>query len=96
MNTFQRRCWEKVEAILREFAVQCAPPAPVTGKSEDYLVAKFQAAGSDVELYLYSNEAGLSLQGGRWIPFEAPDYRDQEALIEAVGARLRQILGRSG
>ena len=93
MNSFQKKCSQRCEQLLRQANVQFSKPIRVDGRRETYFIIQFSLnSGNVVELFIYANEAGAMIDGKEWTIFEAPDFDSEEALIAAYAEHVAGLL----
>lgn len=89
----QKLCWTRAEPILIAAGVQFIGPKTVHGKGESYDLVEFSLGERRLQLFMYSNEAGILVDEATWTPFEAPDYKSNDQLAEAFAKRLAAMTG---
>jgi len=91
MRPFQRHAKADLErladlhGIRLDFEVVECKPDPSLGHEEGdvYLRTQFERAARHYDVYLYTDEASLSVEG-EWLMFEVPDYQNDENRLRAT------------
>lgn len=93
MTAFQDRALEHVREIaVASGASEVEPFGPCQGDHETFVRGVLEHEARRVTVYLYPDEVGLSSGKNHWRIFEKPDYRSEEALLDAFSAALRREL----
>lgn len=90
---FQTRCCVAVETLLAAHGMS-APFELIHGNQENYLVAKSNAEGHQLEIFIYEDEAGY-FKDRKWRPYEAVDFASEGQLTAKLVSDLDQLLGSS-
>lgn len=91
MTPFQTRCQVAVSACLAARGQGAA--FTVQGETEDYLKATVVGRDGPVEVFIYSDEAGLMSAGGEWEICEKWDFDGEDALLGAFLELLERKIG---
>ncbi|MBB3226225.1 hypothetical protein FHW69_000815 [Luteibacter sp. Sphag1AF] len=92
MTSFSERC---IAALAKEMALRRLQPIQfelVRGKHEVYEYAKVVQRDLLVELYVYTDEAGCTLNERDWKIFEKWDFSDDNDLIRSFVAYVIKVL----
>lgn len=82
---------KKSKIVLDNISGQKVDFKSIIGKKESYYYAICTIKNLSVEVYIYEDEAGFSINGKDWTICENPDYDDEEKLTEAFLEKLRNI-----
>ena len=89
-NDFQWSALQRAtSAVLDSGFVFLAPCAEVIGRKERYFKCVVERAGTQLEIFIYDDEAGVMRNGDDWTIFERPDYDSDEALLSSFEKVLR-------
>ena len=91
MNDFQRKCIEVSKGILMEKGLKPCPFQEIIGKTETYFLATFDVLDHHYEIYVYDDEAGLTVDKDFSI-CEKPDFKSSQELIQAFEKILTEKL----
>ena len=88
LSRFQINCESQLQAVLAQFD-RTLENREVGGESESYVTGRI--SGTEIQMYIYEDEAQFRGKG-RDCRFEAPDFDNEEELIEALLAKISEIL----
>jgi len=90
--TFMDRCAAMCRKALSE-AGRGFSEEEVQGNTEKYRVLRPEGA-EEVQIFIYSDGAGIMGRGDKWRPYEAPDYKSGDELIARLGRDMAELLAR--
>lgn len=94
LTAFQNECRHALETLLSNRQT-AASFEVVYGNRENYVVARLAHTDEGLEVFIYEDEAGISL-GKSWYPFESVDFNSDADLIEKLSQHLEHILAVPG
>lgn len=93
-TAFQSEALRRAAAVSEDLeALEPAETEWINGKEESYgkLTWRFSPARI-IEAYVYTDEAGVMVNGREWTVFEGPDYATQKDLLDAFISYLHDTL----
>lgn len=90
ITDFQKECTHKVRSLIQEVLGRKIEFKEVIGRKETFYQSQF----NNIDIYVYSDEAGFMLNNKDWVICEKPDYDSQEELMEDFLLRLRNQIAR--
>jgi hypothetical protein len=90
LTDFQKQCRESIDDVLRDLGLGVTYRY-VEGRDESYLVGRLDKAPREVEVYIYSDEAGFFLDG-KWFGYETQDFSNSAELIHRFSSDLKDRL----
>lgn len=92
MNEFQKHCWSACKQRLDEADWEYTGPIQVDGNRETYFIVQLSQTEETIELFIYTDEAGVMIRGKEWTIFEAPDFDNENELIAAVAGHVDSLV----
>lgn len=88
---------EKRETRSTEDPFESEVAAPAAAREvERVLVIRFSLGDARFEVWAYADSAGVMEPGEDWWPFDRDDFDEDDELVEAVCAHVRDILEEAG
>ena len=85
ITDFQKGCTQRVKSLIQEVTGKKIDFKEVIGRKETFYQFQF----NNIDIYVYSDEAGFMLNNKDWVICEKPDYDSQEELMKDFLSRLR-------
>lgn len=81
---FQKKCMQDTIILVKRITGKQIDFKKTIGRKETF----YQGQINDVDIYIYSDEAGFMLNNKDWVICEKPDYDSQEELMKDFLSRL--------
>jgi len=92
-SNFQNVCIAECQDLLKKnMGIENLNFEQVVGRNELFYKASLNLNKNDIDIYIYSDEAGIMIDGNNWIIFERPDYSNDENLIKSFLEKMSEIV----